>query len=229
MILKLHPKLKNGYAVSVVLHLIIFLILALIFVKPVLPVKWHQFEWEFPLKEASDDSPAAKGVTQTPAPVKAEIATSSPAVVSAPQAETTEQRITETPILETPSIETSTPSKVTVPRSRARSGLLDVGKNLPGGNFGFSANMEQGSGEAYIISQPKPNIIPNEEGEVFLEFKLTGRGDVDLNSVVVLSYTNAAYVEAVQKALRSWRFGFRGAYNPDKKYRIRCKFVINED
>lgn len=233
MNIKLHPKLKSGYVQSAIVHILLLLLLAVIFIKPVLPLKWHSFEWELPQRVATDSAPAAKGVTPVPAAVEADKPASAPSVVSVAPTPTpapvTEQRIIEAPVMETPAEAISPTSRPRTSRSRSNSGLRDLGKNLPGGNFGFSASMEQGSGDAYIIEQPKPNIQPTEEGEVFLEFRLTARGEVDMGSVMIISYSKASYEEAVQKALRTWRFGFRGTYNPDRKYRIRCNFVINEN
>ncbi|MDY0151341.1 MAG: hypothetical protein RBS43_03620 [Candidatus Cloacimonas sp.] len=225
--------LKSGYVQSAIVHILLLLLLAVIFIKPVLPLKWHSFEWELPQRVATERAPAAKGVTPVPAVAEADKPALAPSVVSvAPTvnpAPATEQRIIETPVMETPADAISPASRPRTSRERSDSGLRDLGKNLPGGNFGFSTSMEQGSGEAYIIAQSKPNIQPTEEGEVFLEFRLTSRGEVDMGSVVVISYSTASYVEAVQKALRTWRFGFRGTYNPERKYRIRCNFVINEN
>jgi hypothetical protein len=114
------------------------------------------------------------------------------------------------------------------PHNRNSSALQEIPGTIIGSNFDFSTSLEEGGGEAYIISQTKPQINPTEEGEVYLEFKLTPKGTVDLGSVNILSYTSATYAEAVRKVMPLWKFGFKGNYNPKQLYRLRCRFVINE-
>lgn len=229
MNLRIHPRLRNGYAVSFILHGLLCLLCALLFIKPMLPAKWHSFEWELPEPDPSPEAAAAMGVSSAPASEETPVVSASSDIVSPAQQTQPEPVRIDNPVIETPATPSSSARRTKIPNTRRGSGLRDLSSNLPGGDYGFSANLEQGSGEAYIISQPKPQIVPNEEGEVYLEFRLTPRGDVDMNSVVVLSFSNAKYQEAVQKAMRSWRFGFRGAYNSERKYRIRCNFVINEN
>ena len=119
-------------------------------------------------------------------------------------------------------------SSAPISRNQAGTALRNVGNGLPSGNNGFSTSLETGDGDAYIISQPKPNIVPHEEGEVLLEFRLTSSGAVVMGSVNVLSYTSGSYLESVRRVLPTWKFGFRKAYNPDKMYRIRCKFTVDD-
>ncbi len=228
--MKLNQRLVNGYTVSAFVHLILLIILALLIIKPFVPSRWHSFEWELdpakPLQEpASNKGVSGKAVEEDSTPVQETVreenkGTSPANVIPAEIA----------PILDVPKpidISASTNAPVRAVR-KFSSTLRNMGENLATGNLGFSASMEQGGGEAYIISQPKPQIVPTEEGEVYLEFKLTPTGKVDSSSINVLSYNSAAYLESVRKAMASWKFGFRGAYNPERLYRIRCKFVVDE-
>ncbi|GAB1366459.1 hypothetical protein MASR1M36_13300 [Candidatus Cloacimonadaceae bacterium] len=231
MTFKLPPSLQNGYLLSFVGHIVILLLLAIIFISPVMPVKWHSFEWET-ISEPSAEPGSAKGSSS--APVEKTALQSVPAS-PAPSLESEEPirsgesiPVLEKPILATPSQNQSDHNAVRVIRTPGQSALRNLGENLPGTDNGFSASLEQGGGEAYVISQPKPAIMPTEEGEVYLEFRLTRDGNVDLSSVNILSYTSAKYAESVQKVLGRWKFGFRNKYDPNRTYRIRCKFVIDE-
>jgi len=228
--LKLNPRFANGYTLSALAHIILLVLLALLMIKPFVSSQWHSFEWVLEDENPSEEAASTKGVLG-----KAEI---SPLVNIANQA-SEEGSVSPSassvpselaPIIEQPKpINSNSSSKEQVKAiRRTSSALRSVGENLPTGNMGFSSSMEQGGGEAYIVSQSKPQIVPNEEGEVYLEFKLTPTGNVDYNSINVITYSSAAYVESVRRAMRTWKFGFRGAYNPDRLYRIRCKFVIDE-
>ena len=226
---KFIPKLNNGYTISVIAHLILLLILAFCALKPILPAKWHSFEWELPQSQIQAETSTAAGLTSSPGIEENPVTVKSkPQTAAFPSKEKEPLKI-DSPILETPATTASNETPFRISRSRSGNALRNLGTNLPGGNYGFSASLEQGNGEAYIIDQTKPQIIPTEEGEVFLEFRLTAKGEVDMSSITLLSYSSAAYVESIRKVMNSWRFGFRSTYNPDRKYRIRCNFVINED
>jgi len=211
---KLHPKLNNGYTISAIGHLIILMLFAFFAVKPNLPLKWHSFEWELPDIPKLSSTLASKGILPR---TDTAIAEESSKTNTEPQASnplpTTaakQPRIIESPVIDTPTSTTTTTSTtdpVRLSRNRTSNALRSLGNTLPSGNYGFSADLEMGDGEAYIISQPKPMIVPDVE---------------------VLSYTTGNYVEAVKKVLPQWRFGFRGVYSPERKYRVRCKFVLDE-
>lgn len=231
MNINLPSRLKNGYFASAIAHAVLFIIMAFLFIHPATQVKWHSFEWEQGQPSLPSKGVSSKGLTPQPGVTKS----SESLVHEAAKPETEPQvnkgestRVLEQPqISETSNTETNR-SAVRVVRTPGRNALRNIGQNLPGGNFGFSAALEQGEGGAYIISQPKPTVMPTEEGEVYLEFRLTSLGTVDMSSVNILSYTSGNYAESVQKALRNWKFGFKGQYKPETSYRIRCKFVIDE-
>jgi hypothetical protein len=230
--IKASKLIKNGYLISSLIHLLIILILALIILNPKLPERWHSFEWETPSDNAVSNVQSSQGivpnapreVADIPSPLvtPGEVQNTVPTVVSPTP------RLIDSPLLEAPAVSTSTSDINTQNRRRAATSLRSMGNTVPGGNSGFSADLEMGSGDAYIIQQPKPMIVPNIDGEVLLEFKLTNRGSVDISSVKVISFSTAGYVEAVQRVLPQWQFGFRGAYQPDKLYRVRCRFVVDE-
>lgn len=225
------PQFKNGYTLSALLHVLVLLLFAFVAIKPALVQKWHQFEWDYETKEPDLETSAPRGITEAPAvqesplPVTETLAPNP--VESVPPGET--ERIIEPPKIATPA---TTPTKSPAVRVRKSTGintLKNLGNTLPTGNMGFSGSLEQGSGEAYVISLPKPQIMPTEEGEVFIEFKLNSGGDVNMTSINVISYSSTLYVEAVKKTMRNWKFGFKNTYNPERLYRIRCKFVVDED
>jgi len=234
MIIKLHPKLKNGYVLSFIGHLLLLLLLALLVIKPTFPTKWHSFEWELQDTPKLSSTLASTGISPVPTTSIAEkqsVIQEEPLPQSPPPVAVKQQaRILESPVIDTPNNSTiANPQTIRTSRTRTSDALRSLGNTLPSGNFGFSSNLEQGDGNAYIITQPKPVIIPDVDGEVYLEFKLNQKGGVEMKSLIVITYSSASYVEAVKKVLPEWRFGFRGAYNPERKYRIKCNFVVNED
>lgn len=229
---KASSKLINGYSISLVLHLLIILLGSLYVIKPHLTYTWHQFTWEMPNPGLLSENPAAQGVPQANSANSVisdshdALATQSP--LPASEASVSSQRIVESPIERPSASKPAATSSPGINRSLGSSALKDLGSNVPGGNMGFSSAMEPGSGDAYVIQQLKPQIVPTQDGEVLLEFRLSRQGMVVPSSVNVISFSSAAYVEAVRKVLPEWKFGFRKAYAADKVYRIRCRFITNE-
>jgi hypothetical protein len=222
--------IRNAYIQSLLIHAVLIIILALMIIKPQIPHHWHVFEWEISGDVEARNEQSSKGIIPNSPSEVADIAstitsagdlqTSEPAIV------TSNPKLIESPVIEAPS--TSFSENNTTNRKRNANPLLSIGNTIPGGNSGFSADMEMGNGDAYIIQQAKPNITPTMDGEVLIEFKLSNRGSVDTNSVKILSFSSTNYVEAVQKVLPQWQFGFKGAYQADRLYRIRCRFVVDE-
>lgn len=231
---KVRSKLYNGYTISLVLHILLLLLLVLYTLKPTAPPKWHSFEWELSENEV-ESNPLANIGTKPGEPIRQEeVSTITPQTqvtsTTSSQMDTPSQEdITPipSPVISPPRLNSSSTANVTVSRNRAVSNLRNIGNPSVPGVYGFSSNLEDGNGEAYIISQQKPNIVPDTEGEVFLQFKLLQNGTVNMSSVTVISYTSSAYVEAVKKVMPLWRFGFSKAYNPERQYRIRCNFIVN--
>ena len=233
-------KLFNGYFISAVFHLLLFILCAFYVIQPYVPEKWYTFEWE-PLDRTTviethtankleeitmgNNIPGTEGITK-PAGIsgKKEIN----AVNGNPVSIGDSEPAIAMPLNVLPQDNAKTTIPSSFPHNRNSNALKEVPGTITGSNFGFSSSLEEGGGEAYIISQTKPQINPTEEGEVYLEFKLTPKGTVDMSSVNILSYTSATYAEAVRKVMPSWKFGFKGTYNPKQLYRLRCRFVINE-
>lgn len=230
-------KLCNGYFISAVFHLLLFILCAFYVIQPYVPEKWYTFEWEpanrttviepYPADILQEiiKIPGAEEITK-PAEIvgEKEINTGNVNPISRGESEPTIAMPLN--VLAQEDAKSTIPSSF--PHNRNSSALQEIPGTIIGSNFGFSTSLEEGGGEAYIISQTKPQINPTEEGEVYLEFKLTPKGTVDLGSVNILSYTSATYAEAVRKVMPLWKFGFKGNYNPKQLYRLRCRFVINE-
>ena len=222
----------NGYSLSVILHLLLLLLGAVYVVRPKIHKTWHQFEWN--LKEPSQviANPGMKGISdyqspQSNAPAMANDATSKSVPVAGGN-ENTPSRIIDLPI-ERPSFNGQADlNDAGRYRELDKRVLQAPGGSLAGGKYGFSSQMEAGGGDAYFLQQVNPRIAPNQDGEVLLEFRLTAKGTVIMNSLNVVSYTSTAYVDAVRKVLPEWKFGFNKAYDPKKIYRIRCRFITNE-
>jgi TonB family protein len=231
MTFRLLPKFNIGYLLSIVVHAVLLLIMALLAIHPAIQVKWHSFEWSQEQPQKLEIPASSKGDTQRSASQEIKAVAPVAAVsqsIEQPITKGETNSVLEQPKIADTSIIEPNRSASRVVRNLGKNALRSIGENLPGGDYGFSGSLEQGGGEAYIISQPKPAIIPSEEGEVYLEFKLDQAGRVDMSSVNIISYSTASYADAVQKALRSWKFGFKGRYEPNRIYRIRCKFVIDE-
>jgi len=231
MTFRLPPNFKNGYLLSLVVHGALLLIMALLAIHPVTRLNWHSFEWSQEQPQKLEIPASSQGVTKRSENQQSNTAAQETTVsqsIEQPTAKGETNTVLEQPKIADTSVTEPNRSVSRVVRNPGKNALRSIGENLPGGDYGFSGSLEQGGGEAYIISQPKPAIIPSEEGEVYLEFKLDPAGRVDMSSVNIISYSTASYADAVQKALRSWKFGFKGRYEPNRMYRIRCKFVIDE-
>jgi hypothetical protein len=232
-------KLFNGYFISVVFHLLLFLFFAFYFLKPYTPEKWYSFEWESSqenkVKKTSslriEDLIGGKNAAGSAGISKSQESSGN---MSLNLNKLTPERAGESEsVITMPlNVPNQEENKANIPSSFTRNRGAHSLKEIPGTfqktNPNFSATLEEGGGEAYIISQSKPQIIPTEEGEVYIEFKLMRNGAIDMNSVNILSFTNAAYVESIRKVMPSWKFGFKGVYNPKTTYRLLCRFVINE-
>lgn len=232
MIKKIPGRYLNGYSLSMLLHALLLMLGALYVIKPHITYHWHQFEWELPAPGLIADHPSSQGLpllssADHPSPDFSDTpAATSPEPAS--ESDITSRRIVESPLDKPSATAQATTTLPGINRRLASGALRDLGNNTSGGNMGFSSSLEPGSGDAFIIDQLKPQIVPTQDGEVLLEFRLSPRGFVEINSVNILSYSSPAYVEAVLKVLPEWKFGFHRAYNKDKLYRVRCKFIINE-
>ncbi|HNQ44370.1 MAG TPA: hypothetical protein PKI59_08060, partial [Candidatus Cloacimonadota bacterium] len=109
--------------------------------------------------------------------------------------------------------------------SDALRSVIPSGPLSGSGDTGFSASLESGSGDAYVITQSIPKINPVSDDEVVVRFRLSDSGTVVMSSLEVLSYRQAVHVEALRQEMPSWRFGFLGTYNPERIYSLRCRFI----
>lgn len=218
----------SSYALSIAIHLLVLLILALLYSQPAKTIHWHQFEWSSPeqavlpseisLQEESggsqQDEIAAK-------PVKG---ISAPALN--PQVEAISSPLIESPVI----VENAQP--VVAPAGSERgenSGALSgVGESSEGGRpgSGYNASLVSGAAEAYIIRQTVPKISPIMDDEILIDFRLSESGKVQMNSVQVQTYKAAAHWDAIRKEMPNWRFGFKGVYKAERVYRIRVVFSV---
>lgn len=213
------------------IHIAILLLFALILLKPVIEQKWHEFEWETPAKEAIAQSPGKRSLTPDlkESPTAPPASNLEPSLPSAPVNPTVKP--IESPLIETPITQSNTDNATVVRINRNRNmtdalrGVADT-NTTGGGNFGFSASLEDGGGEAYIIKQTIPKITPTMDDDVVVEFRLSESGSVIQNSINIVSYKQSAHVNALRAEMQNWRFGFKGAYNSTRVYRLRCKFSL---
>jgi hypothetical protein len=209
---------KNPYLISLGLHGLLLLIFALVSfnVKP--PTQWHQFDLMLDPPPKGAPSSAAGASSGKP---KAATKIAKPAE-SVPELAHSLQDI-ESPLLDSP-VQTK-PKIETKPR---RETPLSPAANTVGntGAAGFSFSLIEGDSDAYFIYETKPQIRPLENDVVVVEFSLSADGRIKMNDLKVERYNSGAHWEALQQEMRSWRFGFTGAYNPEKRYRIRCDFRL---
>lgn len=218
----------SSYAISFVLHGLIFLLLAIIWYHPADIPKWHEFEW------VSEDLPKSTTLTDIEQHGTEDIQNPASSESGSPLSahQNTAVKPMSSPLIETPVIGDDHASQATVDRIDH----ADLTGHLPkpsdsglgnGTDFAYNASLVSGSSEAYIIRQNPPQITPLMDDEVLIEFKLSDSGRVLMNTVSVLSYKQSAHWEAIRKEMPSWRFGFKAKYNMNRVYRIRVIFRIN--
>lgn len=211
---------KYSYLISLVLHGLIVLIFALISLNVKPQSKWQQFDWildsdhqgnigSFP--KANEEAAQATGEMSKPA-------------TALPTKESHSSNDIESPILEGP---TQTKPKIqTAPLRESSLNQTPGFTNGTGGDETNSLSLLEGGSDAYFIRKSSPRIIPLEDDIVTVEFSLSADGRVDMNSLNVIKYRRSAHWEALREEMRSWRFGFTGAFKPEKRYRIQCNFKL---
>jgi hypothetical protein len=215
---------KYPYLISVAIHALILLLFALLSLQVEPQVSWHHFDW---LMDPAEDVVASAAATTGDFE-----ATASEPATEAPEASVSEQnpqvQAIESPLLESPSISnpgiqpsiSRNPALTEALRSAQSNG--EEGQNAAG----YSSTLIEGGSDAFFIRESKPKIKPLEDDVVIVEFALTRDGRIAMNSVNVISYRRAAHWEALRDEMRNWRFGFTGAYDASKRYRIRCNFTL---
>lgn len=215
---------KYSYLISLGLHALILLIFALISLNVKTQAKWQQFDWIMDSKPIGADSPYPRASAGTPQ-ATGEKARSTEAF-SAQESQSFHD--IESPLLEIPT-ETKTKIQTTPSRDSRFTQALSPAQSTSTGEgnaSGFSLSLIDGGSDAYFIHETKPKISPLEDDVVIVEFSLTAEGRVRMNDLNVISYRRAAHWEALRQEMSSWRFGFTGAYKPEKRYRIRCNFKL---
>ncbi|MCB5265029.1 MAG: hypothetical protein LHW41_02130 [Candidatus Cloacimonetes bacterium] len=215
---------KYSYLISLGLHAVIILIFALISLKVKPQTKWQQFDWIMDSEPVGADSPFLRANAGAPK-AAGEKATPAEAV---PAQESHSLHDIESPLLEIPT-ETKTRIQTTPSRDSRFTQALSPAQSTGSGEAdgtGFSFSLIDGGSDAYFIHETKPKITPLEDDVVIVEFSLSAAGRVKMNDLNVISYRRAAHWDALKEEMRSWRFGFTGAYKPEKRYRIRCNFTL---
>lgn len=210
--------LNKPYMISLIIHLSLLLLLSLWKIIVEDPQKWYEFEWLSRESYIGSVAPAAAGKD-----------TAEDAIADIPQTDT-ESSVSSEDFIEQPSWD-STDNNVPNPntnviRSDLSTTIHDSGLPRGGSSSGLSLDLTQGGGDAYFIRESLPDISPLMDDTVVVEFSLNRDGSVRMNSVKVISYRRAEHWRALRDAMRSWRFGFTGGYNPNNVYRISCRFTI---
>lgn len=222
--------LKTPLGVSILAHLVVLLIFALIVIKPNRESNWHDFEWLSQLTEAipriSETSTEEKSDKEQSAPSKASTTDqNAPTMESspspAPSAVQPHREIIEAPgELADPSPSNS-PKVISNLGSRGnvnRSGMLQG--NCPGG----SSSRLEGKG-----IRSKKEVLPalkvSDYGEVRLSFKVSQTGLVQPNSITVVKSASNAQNQSAIEALRQWEFVVSPGNPEDQTYSI--LFIFN--
>ncbi len=211
--------LSKPYLISAGMHFILLLLLALWSINMEDNRRWYQFDW---LSEADLGSLEAAGQPGD--------ATAQPANE---QLQAVEDNATnaEAPVIEQPvwdSMDASTPiANPNLNPSNLSSSLREAATPQGSGATGYSSSLLEGGGDAYFIREVAPKITPLMDDTVIVEFTLNRDGRVNMSSVSVISYRRAEHFRALREAMRDWRFGFTGAYEQSRVYRIRCNFSLN--
>jgi|GEM_PF-1575143 len=223
------PLLKTPEAVSVMIHLVFFLLLALIVIKPQELIQWHSFEWQSELPEekapgayamqpGKQSSPRRETIPQTPVKQKSP----SPEVRS----ETSPaQTPVQSDLIDPVHNPETQPTRPTLPQVRPgihRPGTVQSeGRSGGDGEFGDILD----SDDIEVVHRVKPTVEVQEFGSVTLNFRLRSTGTVDPFSIIVLGFDRGVYGTASEDALKKWRFRFKGRINSSRVYQITFKFI----
>ena len=208
----------SSYLISGCIHLLVLLLLAFMYVHTDTRQSWHQFEWL---------SAVEQGIVDEAIPgVESEMES---ALDADPEA--AEEIIVAPPLLESPhweSIENSSPivDPAALNRDLANA-LKDDSSTGASESAPYSSSMLEGGADVYFIRETSRSITPLMDDSVVVEFYIDKDGSVMMNSIKVLSYRKAEHWRSLREAMKNWRFGFTGAYNPRKVYRIRCNFRLD--
>ncbi|MDI3503131.1 MAG: hypothetical protein PWP64_67 [Candidatus Cloacimonadota bacterium] len=214
---------RYPYLLSLGIHALLLLILAFLSINVKQQTQWHQIDWYMDTEEEviSAGTKAASENIPDDTAAKDEPRTAS-------STEQNQQVIAiESPLLETPKISDQV-IEPEVSRDPVLTEALSATLRNPDSgqaNSGIFTVIEGGS-DAFFIRESKPKIQPLEDDQVIVEFALKRDGTIDMNSVNVISYRRAAHWEALRAEMHNWRFGFTGAYDASKRYRIRCNFTL---
>jgi hypothetical protein len=210
-------KAYSPYLISGFIHLLLLLLLGFLYINIDTRQRWHQFEWitemepgvvgkAFPQAEFGEDS------TKPSDPTASEEVEPTTPLIENPHWENTEQQNV--------IIDPSTISRDNI------SALKDDGRVGNGESLAYSSSLIEGGADVFFIRETIPSITPLMDDSVVVEFSINRDGTVDMNSIKVISYRKAEHWYSLYEAMRSWRFGFTGAYNPRKLYQIRCNFRL---
>lgn len=220
-------KLKdNPYLQSALLHLILLLIMALVHFSIQPKQSWYQFDW---LSEKSEIEDVLATISEAPYDSYEEenisisddnFEESLPEAMDiSPGESEIAEKLSEEPKQEEKTQLSGTMAKLLNPKSSAGSAVR--------GTQGFQTSFLQGDSEAYFTHSKTPDVKPLMDDSVVVEFKLNANGKVNMSTVNVISYRKAEHWQALRKAMEAWKFGFKGAYNPNQIYRIKCNFSLN--
>lgn len=222
---------KYSYLISIGIHAIILLLFMFISLRIDEQQKWHEIDLIFeqqkeplftePNQSSSpsilEENSASKDITESTVIHEESEVVQNPLVspIDSPLLELPDEgnRVPITSIERNPSLTEALTSAIA-----KNDNPLEAG--------GYSSALVEGGSDAYFLHETKPNIKPLMDDTVIVEFKLLSNGRVDMSSISVVSYRRAEHWETLRKAMKDWRFGFTGPYNPEKRYRIRCNFTL---
>jgi len=226
--------LKSPAALSILIHLVILLIFALIIIRPDVSLNWHEFEWA---QNFTDILPkvsipqVTESVTEG-APQGSETTIAQP-TKNQGNAQTPQQAVSTTPqarVLELPTFSDGDQAAVVekpavIPGKRGKVPRpSQAGPGTASGN-GYSFS---GDGGIAIKNLVLPDLKVSDYGEVKLEFSVRNDMTVEPTTIRVAKSGTQPQNQSAIKALKQCTFTLTGMFNPDKRHSILFRFLPAE-
>lgn len=231
---------RDGYhrslALSLLLHALLLVFLAMYVIKPMLAPRWYEFELAPPelLPNALDTTPGPgaaqpqpQGTTLKPTISKPEQPKAQPSQPEKPTVSTPQtQPPARSELLETPAVASTPPAKPAALPNNPLNPLRGIPTNRPGGAVsGGSVNYSlSGGGVRFQLPEGYKHDL-GAAGRVIITFKLDQNARPVLSSVESTEQTGPRYFDAAKKMLRDGKFSYTGSPSPGVEYTLTVNFL----
>lgn len=222
--------LRSPLGISIIAHLTVLLIFALIVITPEKPVVWQDFEW---ISNLIEDVPQiAENTDESPSSASANLSSqASTTEVTAPQNQAQPSPAPnliqpKRQVIDAPG-ELADPSVSTTPKVSSNlgsRGSVNRSGALAGKGPGGSSGKLEGSG-IRASKEVLPDLRVSDYGEVRLSFQVNRAGTVLPNSITVVKSATSAQNQSAVEALKQWEFVVAPGNSPDQVYSI--LFIFN--